>query len=170
MTPFTYSRATDSAAAIHDAAQAGAKYLGGGTNLVDLMREGIEELLAPAEAEPPRLAGAIAKLREYQLAVRAAWVSGAPPRARAGGVRQPALKVETPPPDDGGAPADRTEADHVIRWRETGELVIAAASASAFQQIASARILPPTIRAYPALVNGVLYARNDNTLVALDLR
>jgi outer membrane protein assembly factor BamB len=54
--------------------------------------------------------------------------------------------------------------------RESGELVIAAASASAFQQIASARILPPTIRAYPALVNGVLYARNDNTLVALDLR
>jgi xanthine dehydrogenase YagS FAD-binding subunit len=42
MTPFTYSRASDSAAAIRDAAQAGAKYLGGGTNLVDLMREGIE--------------------------------------------------------------------------------------------------------------------------------
>jgi xanthine dehydrogenase YagS FAD-binding subunit len=43
MTPFTYSRATDSAAAIRDAAQAGAKYLGGGTNLVDLMREGVEQ-------------------------------------------------------------------------------------------------------------------------------
>jgi xanthine dehydrogenase YagS FAD-binding subunit len=42
MTPFTYTRATDSAAAIRDAAQAGAKYLGGGTNLVDLMREGVE--------------------------------------------------------------------------------------------------------------------------------
>jgi xanthine dehydrogenase YagS FAD-binding subunit len=42
MTPFTYSRATDSTAAIRDAAQAGAKYLGGGTNLVDLMREGVE--------------------------------------------------------------------------------------------------------------------------------
>ena len=42
MTPFTYSRATNSAAAIRDAAQAGAKYLGGGTNLVDLMREGVE--------------------------------------------------------------------------------------------------------------------------------
>jgi xanthine dehydrogenase YagS FAD-binding subunit len=42
MTPFTYNRATDSAAAIRDAAQAGAKYLGGGTNLVDLMREGVE--------------------------------------------------------------------------------------------------------------------------------
>jgi xanthine dehydrogenase YagS FAD-binding subunit len=42
MTPFTYSRAADPAAAIREAAQAGAKYLGGGTNLVDLMREGVE--------------------------------------------------------------------------------------------------------------------------------
>jgi xanthine dehydrogenase YagS FAD-binding subunit len=42
MTPFTYSRAADSAAAIREAAQAGARYLGGGTNLVDLMREGVE--------------------------------------------------------------------------------------------------------------------------------
>jgi len=42
MTPFTYSRASDSAAAIREAAQADAKYLGGGTNLVDLMREGVE--------------------------------------------------------------------------------------------------------------------------------
>jgi xanthine dehydrogenase YagS FAD-binding subunit len=42
VTPFTYSRAGDPPAAIRDAAQAGAKYLGGGTNLVDLMREGIE--------------------------------------------------------------------------------------------------------------------------------
>jgi xanthine dehydrogenase YagS FAD-binding subunit len=42
MIPFTYSRASDSAAAIREAAQAGARYLGGGTNLVDLMREGVE--------------------------------------------------------------------------------------------------------------------------------
>jgi xanthine dehydrogenase YagS FAD-binding subunit len=42
MIAFTYSRATDSATAIRHAAQTGAKYLGGGTNLVDLMREGIE--------------------------------------------------------------------------------------------------------------------------------
>ncbi len=42
MIPFTYSRPGDSAAAIHAAAQAGARYLGGGTNLVDLMREGVE--------------------------------------------------------------------------------------------------------------------------------
>jgi xanthine dehydrogenase YagS FAD-binding subunit len=42
MIPFTYSRAATPAAAIREAAQAGARYLGGGTNLVDLMREGIE--------------------------------------------------------------------------------------------------------------------------------
>jgi xanthine dehydrogenase YagS FAD-binding subunit len=42
MTPFSYSRAADAATAVREAALAGAKYLGGGTNLVDLMREGIE--------------------------------------------------------------------------------------------------------------------------------
>lgn len=43
MTPFSFARATDPAAAIHLGARAGAKYLGGGTNLVDLMRETIEQ-------------------------------------------------------------------------------------------------------------------------------
>ena len=43
MTPFTFARATDAAAAIGLGAIAGAKYLGGGTNLVDLMRETIEQ-------------------------------------------------------------------------------------------------------------------------------
>jgi xanthine dehydrogenase YagS FAD-binding subunit len=42
MTPFTYSRPGDATAAAREAAQAGARYLGGGTNLVDLMREGVE--------------------------------------------------------------------------------------------------------------------------------
>jgi len=43
MTPFTYARATDAAAAIRLAGAApDAKYLGGGTNLVDLMRETVE--------------------------------------------------------------------------------------------------------------------------------
>ncbi len=43
MTPFTYARATDTAVALREGAEAGAYYLGGGTNLVDLMREGIEQ-------------------------------------------------------------------------------------------------------------------------------
>jgi xanthine dehydrogenase YagS FAD-binding subunit len=42
MNPFTYERASDRQAALTLGAQSGAKYLGGGTNLVDLMRETIE--------------------------------------------------------------------------------------------------------------------------------
>lgn len=42
MIPFSYARATDMAAALQFSANGAAKYLGGGTNLVDLMRETIE--------------------------------------------------------------------------------------------------------------------------------
>lgn len=42
MNPFTYERASDEKTALTLGARAGAKYLGGGTNLVDLMRETIE--------------------------------------------------------------------------------------------------------------------------------
>ena len=42
MNSFTYIRATDVADAVHHGIEAHAKYLGGGTNLVDLMRETLE--------------------------------------------------------------------------------------------------------------------------------
>jgi xanthine dehydrogenase YagS FAD-binding subunit len=42
MNPFTYSRAADVADAIRHGGERNAKYLGGGTNLVDLMRETVE--------------------------------------------------------------------------------------------------------------------------------
>lgn len=42
MIPFSFSRANDADAALHLAANGAAKYLGGGTNLVDLMRETVE--------------------------------------------------------------------------------------------------------------------------------
>jgi xanthine dehydrogenase YagS FAD-binding subunit len=42
MNPFTYARAIDTSDAVRQGAVDGAKYLGGGTNLVDLMRETIE--------------------------------------------------------------------------------------------------------------------------------
>ncbi len=42
MTPFAYARATDPVDAVRQGAIAGTKYLGGGTNLVDLIREGVE--------------------------------------------------------------------------------------------------------------------------------
>jgi xanthine dehydrogenase YagS FAD-binding subunit len=42
MTPFTYARANDAADAVRLGGAQGAKYIGGGTNLVDLLRESIE--------------------------------------------------------------------------------------------------------------------------------
>jgi len=42
MRPFHYTRATDQPAAISAASAAGSKYLAGGTNLVDLMKEDVE--------------------------------------------------------------------------------------------------------------------------------
>ena len=42
MSPFTYARAADAADAILKGVQAQTKYLGGGTNLVDLLRETLE--------------------------------------------------------------------------------------------------------------------------------
>ncbi|MFM0739260.1 xanthine dehydrogenase family protein subunit M [Paraburkholderia xenovorans] len=46
MNPFTYERASDQQAALTLGARPGVKYLGGGTNLVDLMRETIEHPVA----------------------------------------------------------------------------------------------------------------------------
>lgn len=43
MTPFSYQRAANAAAAVGLAGTPGARYLGGGTNLVDLMRENLEQ-------------------------------------------------------------------------------------------------------------------------------
>ena len=60
--------------------------------------------------------------------------------------------------------------DRLVILRETGELILAAASPDGFRPLARAQILPVTVRAYPALADGFLYARNDDTLVSLDLR
>jgi outer membrane protein assembly factor BamB len=64
--------------------------------------------------------------------------------------------------------------DRLLILKETGELIMAAASPQAFRPIAQARILPQTVRSLPALADGFLYARNNDThkdvLVCLDLR
>jgi outer membrane protein assembly factor BamB len=60
--------------------------------------------------------------------------------------------------------------DRLVILRERGELVLAPASPEAFKPLARAQILPGTVRAYPALSDGFLYARNENTLIRLDLR
>jgi outer membrane protein assembly factor BamB len=54
--------------------------------------------------------------------------------------------------------------------RENGELMLAQASPKKFYSIASAQVLPPTVRAYPALAGGCLFARNERALVCLNLR
>jgi outer membrane protein assembly factor BamB len=69
-----------------------------------------------------------------------------------------------------GAGTATLAGNRLVIMRESGELVIAAASPKAYQQIASAQIVPATVRAYPAIADGVMYVRNDDTLVALDLR
>jgi len=65
--------------------------------------------------------------------------------------------------------------DKLLILRETGELVIAEASPQAFRPMARAQILPPTLRAHPALADGFLYVRNSDTskhdvLACFDLR
>jgi outer membrane protein assembly factor BamB len=60
--------------------------------------------------------------------------------------------------------------DRLLVLREAGELLIAAASPRRFTPLARAQVLTGVARPYPALSEGVLYARNEDTLVALDLR
>jgi outer membrane protein assembly factor BamB len=60
--------------------------------------------------------------------------------------------------------------DRLLILRENGELVLAAASPEAFKPVARAQILPATVRAFPALAGGMLFARNEKDLVCIDLR
>lgn len=60
--------------------------------------------------------------------------------------------------------------DRLLIMRETGELVLAPASPDAFRPLARAMVLPAVVRALPALADGLLYVRNEKTLVCLDLR
>jgi len=60
--------------------------------------------------------------------------------------------------------------DKLLITREGGELILAPASPQAFKPIARAQILQGVARPYPALADGLLYVRNENTLLCLDLR
>jgi len=60
--------------------------------------------------------------------------------------------------------------DRLLILRETGELVLAAASPESFRQLTRGSILPAPVRPFPALADGRLYARNEKTLVCVDLR
>lgn len=72
--------------------------------------------------------------------------------------------------DGFGAGTITLAGDKLLIMKESGELVLAAASPSAFQQISSAKVLPPVVRAYPAVANGRIYIRNEKTLMCLNLK
>ena len=59
--------------------------------------------------------------------------------------------------------------DHLLIAHENGELIMIPATPTKFSITAKARVLTPTVRALPAVASGVVYLRNDDTLVALDL-
>jgi outer membrane protein assembly factor BamB len=61
--------------------------------------------------------------------------------------------------------------DRLLILRESGELVLAPATPQGFKPLARASVLQGSVaRPYPAIADGILYARNENTLVAVDLR
>ena len=60
--------------------------------------------------------------------------------------------------------------DKLLVLSESGELFIAPASPDGFAPMARSRILGATVRAYPAVAGGVLFARNQRELAAVDLR
>ncbi|MEW4528522.1 PQQ-binding-like beta-propeller repeat protein [Maioricimonas sp. JC845] len=59
--------------------------------------------------------------------------------------------------------------DRLVIVKTDGELVIAAADATAFRPLGRARVLTGTVRALPALSDGRLYVRNDETLRCLQI-
>ena len=60
--------------------------------------------------------------------------------------------------------------ENLLILSEKGQLVMAPASSESFQPSARAQVLPFGVRAYPALAEGLLYARSKETLACLDLR
>lgn len=71
--------------------------------------------------------------------------------------------------DSFGAGTITLAKDQLLILRETGELIVAAASREQFRILAQAQILGAT-RAYPALAHGRLYARDKNRLVCFDFQ
>lgn len=89
MIPFTYTRARDAAEAIRLGSNAATRYLGGGTNLVDLMREGAER--PGALVDVTGLPGAIEECRDGSLRIGAAVRNTAVAEHRAVRARYPVL-------------------------------------------------------------------------------
>ena len=89
MTPFSYSRAADAADAIRLGGADRAKYFGGGTNLVDLMRENVEGPAALVDVTG--LSSAIDECHDGSLLIGAAAKNTAIAEHRAVRMRYPML-------------------------------------------------------------------------------
>ena len=89
MNPFTYARAADAADAVRRGAELQAKYLGGGTNLVDLLRETVER--PHALVDVTGFSSAIEERADGSLLIGAAARNTAVAEHRAVRTRYPAL-------------------------------------------------------------------------------
>ncbi len=89
MNPFTYARAVDVAEAIRQGGGTSVKYLGGGTNLVDLMRETLEKPTALVDVTS--LSNAIVEREDGSLLIGAAARNTAVAEHRAVRTRYPML-------------------------------------------------------------------------------
>lgn len=72
--------------------------------------------------------------------------------------------------DGFGAGSIMVAKNDLLILTEKGQLLRAPATPAEFKPSAQAQILPYTVRAYPALANGLFYARGKSKLVCLDLR
>jgi outer membrane protein assembly factor BamB len=72
--------------------------------------------------------------------------------------------------EDFGAGTLLLAGDRLVVLTEKGELVLAPATPDAFKPTARAQVLQSTCRAHAALAGGLLYARDQDTLVCVDLR
>ncbi|MBB5346215.1 FAD binding domain-containing protein [Tunturibacter empetritectus] len=89
MNSFTYARAVDSADAVRQGAAVNAKYLGGGTNLVDLMRETLER--PSALVDVTGLSSAITEREDGSILIGAAAKNTAVAENKAVRTRYPLL-------------------------------------------------------------------------------
>jgi len=69
-----------------------------------------------------------------------------------------------------GAGAVLLAGNRLVIAHERGGISLVAASPQQYRQLAHAAVLTGTMRAFPALAGGVLYLRNETTLVAVDLK
>ena len=60
--------------------------------------------------------------------------------------------------------------DKLLIIREGGEMILAPASPQGFKPLTRAQVLPGVVRPLPAIADGFVYVRNENTLICLDLR